>query len=361
MKLGILGGGQLGRMRSMAAHDLDIEPAVYSHTRDCSAAVSQHQVGDWDEHVSLRGFADQADVVTYELEQLPTASLEAAMEVAKVAPGLDALTRAQDRLLEKQLFESLSISVPRYVPVSADSDLDVVAEQVGFPCLLKTRYGGYDGKGQARCETREQLAEAWRRFGVPSIAEQMLDLVREVSMIAVRSWSGELRFYDPVENHHVDGILRVSRAPAPNVSEAVRETLTGYAKALLERLDYVGVLALELFETADGWLANEFAPRVHNSGHWTIEGAETSQFENHVRAVCDLPLGSTRARGLSSMVNIIAHTPPLAALTAVDGARIHLYGKSDRPGRKVGHVTVCAADRDELERRIAAVQAALDK
>jgi len=359
VKLGILGGGQLGRMLALAAHDLDIAPSIYSPQLDCSAAVTRHQVGAWDDRGALERFAADADVVTYELEQLPAATLEVVLQTAKAAPSLKALKRSQDRLLEKQLFDDIGLPTAPWAPVSSPDDVARAAETVGFPCLLKTRYGGYDGKGQAACSTVDELDAAFRDFNVPSIVERRLDLIREVSVIAARSWSGELRWYDPVENHHEGGILRVSRAPATDVSSTDLERLSGFASALLERLDYVGVLALELFETADGWLGNEFAPRVHNSGHWTTEGAETSQFENHVRAVCDLPLGSTRSRGLSAMVNLIGRTPPLAELAAVDGARIHLYGKTDRPGRKVGHVTVCAEDRAELERRIAAVQATL--
>jgi 5-(carboxyamino)imidazole ribonucleotide synthase len=235
-----------------------------------------------------------------------------------------------------------------------------VAGEIGFPCLLKRRVAGYDGRGQVLVQRPEDFAAACAAVGGPAIAERWVRWRREVSLLVARDAAGALAWYDPVENQHRDGILRVSRVPAAAIAPAALARLREQAAAVLTALDYVGVLTLELFETDEGWLVNELAPRVHNSGHWTIEGAETSQFENHVRALAGWPLGSPALRGPAAMVNLIGSVPPLADLLRVPGARVHLYGKAPRPGRKLGHVTVTASDAPARDARLARLAACVD-
>ncbi|HWH06014.1 MAG TPA: 5-(carboxyamino)imidazole ribonucleotide synthase, partial [Gaiellaceae bacterium] len=284
--------------------------------------------------------ADGTDVVTYEFENVP---VEAARRVGAL-PGPAALEQGQDRLVEKQLFRRLGI------PTAPFGD-----EVTEFPALLKTRRLGYDGKGQRLVESRPQPTAATDVAGtVPAtwvdnehVLEGLVPFDRELSLLAVRGRDGDTRFWPLVENVHAGGILRSSRAPAGDAPQALAED---YATRLLDELGYVGVLALELFQVGDELLANEFAPRVHNTGHWTIEGAATSQFENHLRAVLGLPLGPTHARGANVMVNVIGAVPPLDALLALPGAHVHLYGKEPRPGRKLGHVTLVGPDAATVER-----------
>jgi len=246
------------------------------------------------------------------------------------------------------MFRELGIDTPEFRQIDSQADLDALE----LPAVVKTRRLGYDGKGQLVARERTDLDDAFASLGnVPLIAEQLVPFDRELSVIAVRGTGGELRTYPVVENHHRDGILRLTLAPAPELTTAAQELAAGYMRLLLERLDYVGVLALELFAVGDRLLANEIAPRVHNSGHWTIEGARTSQFENHVRAVAGLPLGACEAIGRSAMVNLIGETPSAERVLAIVGAHLHLYGKVPRPGRKLGHVTLTG--RDDLEAAVA--------
>jgi 5-(carboxyamino)imidazole ribonucleotide synthase len=278
-----------------------------------------------------------------------------------VYPPALALETAQDRLAEKQLFERLAIPLPGYVAVTTLADLRAAVDRLGLPAILKTRRLGYDGKGQAVIRAGDDLAAVWESLGgAPCVLEQRISLRRELSVLAVRGRDGETAFYPLTENVHRDGILRTSIAPAPDTAGQLQATAEGYARRILTALEYVGVLALELFvDDRDGrLLANEIAPRVHNSGHWTMEGAETSQFENHLRAVLGWPLGSTAARGHPAMVNLIGSAPSTDALLAIPGAHLHLYSKSPRPGRKIGHVNVAAetpALRDALLARVLAV------
>ena len=258
--------------------------------------------------------------------------VEAAAGVGAV-PGVAALERGQDRLHEKELFRSLGIPTARFGELEA----------TGVPALVKTRRLGYDGKGQRRVETIEPLAEG-------ELAEELVPFDRELSIVGVRGRDGETRFWPVGENVHREGILRVTRAPAPDAPQAAAEAI---CTTLLDALDYVGVLAVELFEVGGRLLANEFAPRVHNTGHWTIDGAVTSQFENHLRAILGLPLGATEATGRSVMVNLVGSVPPLEELAALPGAHVHLYGKEPRAGRKVGHVTLVDPDEETVERAIA--------
>jgi 5-(carboxyamino)imidazole ribonucleotide synthase len=229
-------------------------------------------------------------------------------------------------------------------------------ERLGFPSVLKTRRLGYDGRGQWVLRGPADVASAREALGgSPAILEEFVRFERELSMIAVRGQAGEIAFYPPIENHHRDGILRVSRAPAPGITPALRARAEDYARRLIETLGHVGVLALEMFQSGDALVANEIAPRVHNTGHWTIEGARTSQFENHLRAIAGMPLGPTDARGHSAMVNLIGTIPDLSPLAGTPGVHVHRYGKQPRPGRKLGHITVCADDAGMVDRRLAAV------
>ena len=325
-----IGGGQLGRMLGLAGLPLGLELRFLDPAPDaCAGAVGELVVGAYDDPDGLERLARGADVVTYEFENVP---VEAAARVGAV-PGVAALERGQDRLHEKELFRSLGIPTARFGSL----------EETGLPALVKTRRLGYDGKGQRRVEEPEAIGEG-------ELAEELVPFDRELSIVGVRGRDGETRFWPVGENVHRDGILRVTRAPAPDAPQREAEELCA---ALLDELGYVGVLAVELFEVDGRLLANEFAPRVHNTGHWTIDGAETSQFENHLRAILGLPLGPTGARAPSVMVNLIGAVPPLDELLALPGAHVHLYGKEPRAGRKVGHVTLVDPDERVVERAVA--------
>jgi 5-(carboxyamino)imidazole ribonucleotide synthase len=338
VRVGVLGGGQLARMMALAGHPLGIRCTVLDPAPDaCAGEVADLIVDAYDATVGLDRLAGASDVVTFEFESVPASSAERLSGRVKVQPPPAALEVAQDRLAEKRLFAELGIETPAFRAVDSQTDLDGAV----LPSVLKTRRLGYDGKGQRVLRAAADAAGAFEALGgVPLILESFVEFDRELSVIAARAADGDIACYPVVENHHREGILRITHAPAPGLDEAFQRTAEGYARLLLERLDYVGVLALELFQVGDRLLANEIAPRVHNSGHWTIDGAETSQFENHLRAVCGLPLGATTLRSPSTMVNLIGGEPPLAEMAAIEGAHVHLYGKSARPGRKVGHVTV---------------------
>jgi 5-(carboxyamino)imidazole ribonucleotide synthase len=311
-------------------------------------------VGALGDEAALARVADGADVVTYEWEGVPAAAARFLAQTVPVHPGERSLEVSQDRLVEKDTFRSLGVSTPEYRAVSSRTELDAAAHELGLPAMLKTRRGGYDGKGQAVLRTFDDLDAAWAQLGAdPLILEAFVPFDRELSIVAARGLDGAIVSWPVVENQHRDGILRVTRAPAPGVSPGVEREAKRIATALLTELEHVGVLAVELFEVDGALLANELAPRVHNSGHWTIEGAATSQFENHVRAVLGLPLGDPSARGVSAMVNCIGTMPEPAAVLAVPGAHLHDYGKAPRAGRKLGHVTVVADTITELDTRLA--------
>jgi 5-(carboxyamino)imidazole ribonucleotide synthase len=315
--VGCIGGGQLGRMLALAGLPLGVRLRFLDPAPDaCAGQVGELVVGAYDDPALLAKLAAGADAVTFEFENVPVVAARAVGAV----PGSRALEEGQDRLREKQLFRSLGIPTARF---------GTLAES-GVPALVKTRRLGYDGKGQRRVDADEPLAR-------DELAEEIVPFERELSIVAVRGTTGETRYWPLAENVHRDGILRLSRAPAQDAPQAEAEAI---AARLLDELDYVGVLAVELFEVDGRLLANEFAPRVHNTGHWTIDGAVTSQFENHLRAVLGLPLGSTEALAPSVMINLIGGIPPLADLLALPGSHVHLYGKEPRPGRMVGHVTL---------------------
>jgi 5-(carboxyamino)imidazole ribonucleotide synthase len=322
--------------------------------------LAELRIGAYDDPDALASFADGLGVATYEFENVPDVAARLLESRVPVFPSALALQTAQDRLAEKQLFERLEIPLPGYAAIGSLSDLESAILRLGLPAILKTRRLGYDGKGQVVLRVPADAASAWESLGrAPCVLEQMVPLRRELSILAVRGQDGTTACYPLVQNTHRDGILRVSLSPAEDVAD-LQPLAEAYAGRILDALGYVGVLALEMFvddrvEGPQFLLANEIAPRVHNSGHLTIEGSETSQFENHLRAILGLPLGSTAPRGWSAMVNLIGTVPPSEQIVAIPGAHLHLYGKAPRPGRKLGHVTVTAdtaARRDELLARV---------
>jgi 5-(carboxyamino)imidazole ribonucleotide synthase len=338
VRVGVLGGGQLARMMALAGHPLGITCTVLDPAADaCAGAVAELIVGVYDSADGLDRLAQASDVVTFEFESVPAASAERLAGHVAVLPPPGALEVAQDRLAEKRLFAELGIETAPFRAIGSQAELDGGP----IPGVLKTRRLGYDGKGQRVLREAGDAEGAFAALGeVPLILEGLVAFDRELSIVAARAADGEVACYPLVENHHREGILRITHAPAPEASASLQELAEHYARLVLERLEYVGVLALELFQVGNRLLANEMAPRVHNSGHWTIEGAETSQFENHLRAVCGLPLGSTALRMPCTMVNLIGAAPATAELAAIPRLHVHLYDKPPRPGRKVGHVTV---------------------
>ncbi|MBI1797804.1 MAG: 5-(carboxyamino)imidazole ribonucleotide synthase [Candidatus Eisenbacteria bacterium] len=357
MRIGVLGGGQLGRMLGLAGRPLGFTFTFLDPADECPAAIAGDVIrAPFDDPAALDRLAETSDVITWEFENVPEPSAMRLAESRAVHPPSRALGVSQNRLLEKQSFARLGIPVVRHAAAKDEAGTRRALETIGLPAVIKTQRMGYDGRGQRVVRAVADVAPAIAALGdAPLIVEAFVPFRRELSVIAVRSRRAEIACYPIVENHHADGILRRSLAPAPDLAPALAAAAERYARAVLEDLDYVGVLAIELFETDGGLLANEMAPRVHNSGHWSIEGAETSQFENHLRAISGLPLGATAARGVSAMVNLIGTMPDLALLLAAPGAHVHLYGKTPRPGRKLGHVTLRADDRTALARALEAL------
>jgi 5-(carboxyamino)imidazole ribonucleotide synthase len=324
-----------------------------------AAAVGELVVGALDDIDAARLAAKHADVLTYEWEGVPAETARALGALLPVRPTPVALDVSQDRLVEKEALRALGIETAPFIAVDSRDDLVAAANELGLPAVLKTRRGGYDGKCQAVLRSDADLDGAWRALGgAPLILEGFVAFDRELSIIAVRGLDGDMRAWPVVENMHRDGILRITRAPATAASQPAAEACI---RPLLESLDFVGVCCVELFDLDGTLLANEIAPRVHNSGHWTIEGAETSQFENHVRAITGMPLGDTSARGPCAMVNCIGAMPDAAEVLRIPGAHVHDYGKSPRPGRKLGHVTITAPDGDALEDRLVRAVALCDR
>ncbi len=338
MRIGIIGAGQLGQMLGFAARNLDAECIFVDPSEDPPAAVCGDVIrAPFDDAAALTALANACDVVTYEFENVPVGALAHLDHNVPVYPPADALRHAQDRLDEKRLFDDLGIPLPGYHPIGSRQSMQDATDKLGLPMIVKTRRLGYDGKGQFLVRTADDLDTAWDELGsVPLIAEQFVPFDYEVSCIGARNVAGDVAIYPLSRNTHRDGILRTSTSPIDK--PALQITAANYVQRMLEHLDYVGVLALELFVVGTDLLANEFAPRVHNSGHWTIEGAETSQFENHLRAILDQPLGSTESRGHAGMVNLIGEIPD--ATRSLEVGELHDYGKAPRPGRKLGHITV---------------------
>lgn len=352
MKIGILGGGQLARMIALAGYPLGLNFIVLDPDPNAGAGgLSEHLCGAYDDPALLAQLAEKADVVTYEFENVPAHVAEYLASHTTVYPPAGALAVAQDRLLEKNFFRNLGIGTAPFAAIDSLDDLQAAMPELGYPAILKSRRLGYDGKGQVVLKSDDDLEAAWQSMqGAPSIVEGFVNFRREVSIIAARRPSGEIAFYPLSENQHSGGILRVAKSCSDDTLQTEAED---YVRRLLEKLDYVGVIALELFDIDGHLLANEFAPRVHNSGHWTIEGSETSQFENHLRAILDLPLGDTQTLGSAAMVNFIGDVPSRERLLALTHAHLHLYDKSPRKGRKVGHATVRSDDATQFEHTLA--------
>jgi 5-(carboxyamino)imidazole ribonucleotide synthase len=357
MRVGILGGGQLARMLALGGHPLGATFVILDPAPDaCASAVSSHIIGEYTDREKLKQFAGLIDIVTYEFENVPAEGVEYLATKLPVHPPVHALAMSRDRLYEKSLFRDLGISTPDFFNVTSLDDLRLAAKEVGLPAILKSRTLGYDGKGQVVIKSMDELENAWasRLAGVDCILESFVNFKREISIVAVRSRSGEIIFYPVSENAHREGILRHSVC---SLNDPMQKSAEDYITRLLNHFDYVGVMALELFDTG-GWLmANEVAPRVHNTGHWTIEGAQTSQFENHIRAIMGLPLGSTTPMGRSAMINFIGTIPPAASILEIKGAHYHNYGKAPVAGRKLGHVTICGDKEKEVMAGMKKVQA----
>jgi 5-(carboxyamino)imidazole ribonucleotide synthase len=346
--IGIFGGGQLGRMMAQAALPLNVKCSFLEASHDCPSAALGEVIST-QQADALELFIASADVFSLEFENTPLADVDVVLQKKPLYPPRQALAIAQNRIFEKNLFEQLAIPVAAYREVDSLERLQQAVETLGLPLVLKTATGGYDGKGQFIIREQQQVQLAWQELGPAGllIAECFVEFSRELSIIAVRAKNGEVRTWDLAENHHHQGILSHSIVPAPQ-SEALQPIAVDYIRRLLQHLDYVGVLTLELFVTEQGLYANEMAPRVHNSGHWTIEGAVCSQFENHIRAVADLPLGSTQVIGPTVMVNIIGQHPEISKILALDGAHLHLYDKTERTGRKLGHITLLPKNAEDL-------------
>ncbi|MBJ6982616.1 5-(carboxyamino)imidazole ribonucleotide synthase [Luteimonas sp. MC1572] len=364
--VGILGGGQLARMMALAGAPLGLRFSVMDTSADaCAGQFAPLVVGDYRDQAALAEFAARIDVATFDFENIPAASAQWLSERVPMFPNPRALGTSQDRLAEKTLFRALDIPVPAFVAVATRDELDAAIATVGAPCILKTRRLGYDGKGQYRMRAASDADAAWQVLGAQAtsvglILEAFVPFERELSVVAVRGRDGTFATWPLTENWHVDGVLSASLAPA-SVAPAIEALAVAHARALAEALDYVGVFALELFCRDGVLLANELAPRVHNSGHWTIEGAETSQFANHLRAVLGLPLGATRALGQACMLNWVGEMPPCEAVLAEAGGHWHDYGKQARPGRKVGHATLRSDDTEDLAQALIRVGAALGR
>ena len=343
--VGILGGGQLARMMALEGAPLGLRFVVFDPAADaCAGQVAPLQVGAFDDVAALAEFAAKVDVVTFDFENVPAASAHWLAERKPVFPNPAALAVAQDRLSEKTLFRELGIPLPPFADIRSRDELAAKVAEFGAPCILKTRRLGYDGKGQFRIRSAADVDAAWQALGAQVentglILEGFVAFDREVSVVAVRGRDGEFRTWPLTGNWHVDGVLSASLAPAA-VSAVQQETAMAYARRVAERLDYVGVFALELFCRGEELLANEMAPRVHNSGHWTSDGAETSQFQNHLRAVLGLPLGDTRMLGHACMLNWLGAMPDAGAVLAEPAGHWHDYGKQPREGRKVGHANL---------------------
>lgn len=346
-------------MLALAAAPLGIECRFVDPAEDAGARVAAGQIiATYDNIDALTELAEWSDAVTFEFENVPAPALAAISAHSRLAPAPRSLEVSQDRLLEKRLFESLGFAVAPYRTVDSLEDLERALEEIAAPAILKTRRLGYDGKGQARITSPADAQHAWQQMeDAPSILEGVVDFEREISAIVVRSSDGTAVAYPPAENIHRSGILHTSSAPAAHIPRELTDLATEHALEIAEDLDHVGTLAVEMFVTGEQLAINEIAPRVHNSGHWTMNGAGSSQFENHVRAVMGLPLGAAAPITPTVMVNLVGGLPDRSELLAVRGAHVHLYDKAPRPGRKLGHVNVVDFDGrgEPIEARAARV------
>jgi 5-(carboxyamino)imidazole ribonucleotide synthase len=357
MTIGIVGGGQLGRMMALAGYPLGLQCLFLDRSDDTPAAqVAPTLLGELTDESLLRELAQRSQVLSFDWENVSVPALRAATRGTRVriAPPLRALAIAQDRLSEKRLFERLGIATTRYAAVDTLAALQRAVTEIGLPGLLKTRRMGYDGKGQRVLRSSRDIPVAWNELGGTALLyEEFVPFDFEVSIIGVRARGGAVAFYPLCRNRHREGILRLTTAPFEH--PALRRSAEAHLRAILTDLRYVGVLTVEFFVRNGRLIANEMAPRVHNSGHWTIEGAVTSQFENHLRAICGLPLGDTAARGHAGMINLISRVPPRQQLLKQPGLHLHDYGKTPRCNRKVGHLTVLAASAQRRDAHIRAI------
>jgi len=348
-RIGVLGGGQLGRMLGLAGIPMGMSFVFLDPAPDaCAAATGELLQAEFSDTGAARDLAALVDVATFDFENVPETTARALMETCPLYPAPDALGASQDRMVEKDLLSSLGIQVPPFFRVSSRTDLLEGLDALGYPAVLKTRCLGYDGKGQAVLRDQEDLERAWQKLGDSElILESFVPFDLECSMVAVRGLSGDIRTWPLVRNVHSNGILMLS---LPGVfDQALQSKAAEKMRTLLEHFDYTGVLTMEFFLLDGELLVNEFAPRVHNSGHWTIDGSTCSQFENHLRAVAGLPLGETEMTGCSIMFNWIGEMPDQQKAMAIPGLHWHDYGKAPRPGRKIGHATLCAETMDELK------------
>jgi 5-(carboxyamino)imidazole ribonucleotide synthase len=361
MTVGIVGAGQLGRMMALAGYPLGFDFLFLDKdARTPGGQVGPILEGELTDRKLLGELSRRCEVLTFDWENIPVEALEGLPGKARIAPPLRALSAAQDRLSEKRTFELLGIPTTRYASINSRGDLAAAIERIGLPGVLKTRRLGYDGKGQAVLRKKSDVDRAWNELGkAPLLYENLVPFDYEVSVICARGLRGELAFYPLCLNAHRGGILRLTRAPFGNA--AVTRRAQNAARKLVEHFDYVGVLTIEFFVSRGELVANEMAPRVHNSGHWTIEGAETSQFENHVRAIAGLPLGSTRPRGHAAMINLIGELPARDAALAEVGVHWHDYGKEPRPGRKLGHLTLLDPTARGRDRRALNLLSRIDR
>lgn len=353
MKIGIIGSGQLGRMMAIAAYPLGHEMAFTTNSlqNPCKDLgknfISQENTKTIDEIV------DFSDVITYESENTDIDLITKINKKVTVYPSATSLFISQHRGREKQLFDKLNIPCASYQMVSSLTELEDAVKNIGLPAILKTVKNGYDGKGQFFIKSKNELTKAWQDINkVNAILEKAIDFKRELSLIAVRDINGNCKYYPLVENIHHKGILRLTKVPAKNINN-VEKLAQQYMQKLLKEMNHVGVLTIELFETSDNLLINEIAPRVHNSGHWSIDGARTSQFENHIRAITGSSLGDTNCiEKYSAMINIINKHGPIEKVLKTTNAKLHIYGKSEREGRKLGHINIHTNDIQELELNI---------
>lgn len=340
MHVGIVGAGQLGRMLALSGYPIGVHCLFLDRSADTPGAqVAPSLIGDLEDAALLAELGRRSDVVTFDWENISGSALKPLEKITQVRPPRAALEVSQDRLAEKALFTRLKIPVAAHCAIDSREELIAATQKIGLPGVLKTRRLGYDGKGQCVLRAAADVDEAWAAMGAAGlIYEKFQDFSREVSLVAVRSARGQTVFYPLSCNTHGGGILRHSVAPF--ISARLEKSARLHMKRVMSALDYIGVLTLEFFVVRGVLIANEMAPRVHNSGHWTIEGCVTSQFENHLRAVCDMPLGSTRALGHTAMINFLGVMPDRERLLAIDGLAYHDYGKTARPGRKLGHCTI---------------------
>ncbi|OQK16375.1 phosphoribosylaminoimidazole carboxylase [Methyloprofundus sedimenti] len=338
MVIGILGAGQLARMLALAGKPLGLKFIFLDPTpNSCAADLGKHLLGDYTNKTLLTQLAAEADIITYEFENVPVEIIDYLNQNTPVYPSAKALLIGQDRITEKTFLQDLDIATAPYAPVSSLEELQQAMSDIGYPAILKTRRLGYDGKGQVVLQSTQDLDSAWEAMkNAPAVVEGFVPFDREVSLIASRSVSGEVVYYPLSENTHHKGILRLAKNTQNDPLQAQAE---GIINSILTALDYVGTIALELFAVDDKLIANEFAPRVHNSGHWTIEGSETSQFENHLRAIMDMPLGTTNSLGYAAMQNFIGRVPASKKLLSLSQVHLHLYDKAARKGRKLAHAT----------------------